>query len=396
MIEDRRSFGVLVPDAQAIGMIGVIRSLGRAGYLVHACAHDREALGLRSNFCNKAHQAPAYDSSDFLPWLRGLVQSESIRAIVPSEGFLLAVRPEFARYASLMPIPHDEALVYDCLSKSAVIERLLPHADSCEHLPPTLLWREGQPLPTAPQLASLGVPLFVKGDGADDRLDGANIVRCERSAEAAAASVRQLAHRYRRVLIQGFVPGQGTGAYVLIDRGEIVQEFMNRCIHEVPHTGGFCSLRDSWHHKAMMDDARRKIRRLNWQGVAMLEYRWDAVNDRFWFIELNARFWAALHVALFAGVDFPLLLLERFRGQPVQGQKQWPTGVTVRYAIPYDLGYVRSRWADKSLPLSSRLGSWIGWSLRFLDPRLHADLLFPRDQRLYFSQWKQFLRQLLR
>ena len=128
----------------------------------------------------------------------------------------------------------------------------------------------------------------------------------------------------------------------------------------------------------------------------MLEYRWDPQTDRFWFIELNARFWAALHVALFAGVDFPRLLLDRFRGAPTGDMRAYRTGIQVRYTVPYEIGYVRSRWRDKSLPFMSRAGSVVGWMLRFLDPRVHADLLFPNDRKLYFVQWRQFLRGLLK
>ena len=42
----RRELPVLVPEAETLGAIGVIRSLGRAGYPVHACA-VAEALGLK-------------------------------------------------------------------------------------------------------------------------------------------------------------------------------------------------------------------------------------------------------------------------------------------------------------------------------------------------------------
>ena len=45
----RHDINILTPQAEAVGTIGVIRSLGSAGYCVHACSHDPKALGLRSN-----------------------------------------------------------------------------------------------------------------------------------------------------------------------------------------------------------------------------------------------------------------------------------------------------------------------------------------------------------
>jgi len=387
----RACLPVLVPDVHAIGMIGVVRSLGKAGYPVHAVASRGDALGLSSNFASKASHCPAYGDPEFLTWLDNYVSEHGIRAIVPSEGFLLAIRPVFDRYAPLMPVRPDEHFVYEALSKPAVLLRLLESPDSGAHLPPTLFIRDGDPLPTESQLEALGVPIFVKGDGTDDRIGDENIVARVDSASEALERIRRLRERYRRVLVQGFVPGQGTGAYFLVHQGEIRQEFMNRCLHEVPHTGGFCSLRDSWWHEAMIDDARRKIRQLGWEGIAMLEYRWDPETDRFWFIELNARFWGALHVALYAGVDFPAQLIDTFHCGRARQVNRFPLGLQVRYTVPFEVGYVMSRWRDRKLPLVQRLRSVAGWFARFLHPGIRSDLLYPGDRKLYFMQWRQFV-----
>lgn len=396
MTQDQRSgLPVLVPDAHAIGMIAVIRSLGRAGYPVHACAGRADALGLHSSFACRATQCPEYDDPDYLPWLAAYVKTHGIRCIVPSEAFLLAIRPVFARYAQLLPIPRDTELVYGCLSKSVVIAQLLARPETAVNLPPTLFWHEGDPVPSENMLKALGLPIFIKGDGADARSDDSNLVVREDSVPGARAAIERLSALYTRVLVQGFVPGQGTGAYLLVDRGRVVQEFMNRCLHEVPHTGGFCSLRESWWHEAMMTDARSKLASLGWQGVAMLEYRWDPSTDRFWFIELNARFWAALHLSLYAGVDFPALLIDRFHGAATPEKVSFETGLHCRYSVPSDAGYVISRWRDRELPLPQRLGSMLGWFARFLDPSIKEDLNFPGDRKLYWRQWTTWLKDLL-
>lgn len=390
----RAGLPVLVPDAGAIGMIGVIRSLGRAGYPVHACSSQPAALGLKSNFVDRAECCPNYEDPEFLPWLEAYVRTHNIRCIVPSEGFLLAIRPHFERYAPLLPIKPDAELVYGSLSKSVVIARLLETPQTATNLPPTLFIAEEDPLPEEGELLALGLPIFVKGDGADDREGNANVVAPEYSAAAARERIRTLRKRYTRVLVQGFVPGKGTGVYFLMRNGKIEQEFMNRCLHEVPHTGGYCSLRDSWWHQAMMEDARTKVAHLGWEGVIMLEYRWDPATDRFWFIEINARFWAALHVALYAGVDFPRMLLDAFHGGRVQRVDEFPLGLQVRYTFPFEVGYVASRWKDKTLPLSARLGSIVCWFARFLNPKIRADLWYPGDKGLYLIQLKNFVKEM--
>lgn len=387
---ERASLPVLVPDAHAIGMIGVIRSLGRAGYPVHACASDPQALGLASTFATSATVCPPYADAGFLPWLAAFVSERRISAIVPSEGFLLAIRPVFSRYAALLPMPQDPAQVYEAFSKAAIVSRLQSNPVASANLPPSRV--VDSELPSVDELEALGPPLFVKVDAVDARQGAGSRIMREATAMGARVRVEELLRDYARVLVQGFVPGQGTGAYFLLAQGEIIQEFANRCLHEVPHTGGFCSLRESWWNDAMMDDARAKIRYLGWDGVAMLEYRWDAASGRFHFIEMNARFWAALHLALYAGVDFPCMLLDAFHGRRPQ-RTGFPLGLQCRFTVPYDVGYVLSRWRDPALGLPARLASCAGWLARCFDPRIRSDLWFPRDRQLYWRQWQRFLRQ---
>ena len=54
----RADFPVLVLDAHAMGNIAVVRSLGRAGYPVHAVSTRADALGLRSNFAARGEVCP--------------------------------------------------------------------------------------------------------------------------------------------------------------------------------------------------------------------------------------------------------------------------------------------------------------------------------------------------
>ncbi|MGZ6035267.1 MAG: hypothetical protein ACXWLG_07490, partial [Myxococcaceae bacterium] len=99
----RASTPVLVPQAGSLGSVGVIRSLGRAGYPVHACAESPDALGLHSRQVRSARVHPPPASPDFIPWVRETVRALGIRVIVPSEFFLLGLRPALAEFRHLLP-----------------------------------------------------------------------------------------------------------------------------------------------------------------------------------------------------------------------------------------------------------------------------------------------------
>lgn len=391
--ELRRSLPVLVAQADSLGAVGVIRSLGRAGYPVHAMAERRDALGLVSRYAAGRVVCPRYRQPGFIDWLQDYVRRHAVRAIVPSESLLLAVRPAFTELSRLLPLSTDEGTVYRGLSKCDLFERLLESGDrvATSRLPPCLLLRGGAPLPDAGALDALGPPLFLKVDGAHSRSgELGRVVRAE-SGRAAREALPELFARFGRVLVQGYVPGEGVGAFSLLWDGRVVGEFLHHRLHEVPHTGGASSLRESFRHADVRDDALAKLRCVGWQGVAMMEYRWDPATDDFRLMEMNGRFWGSLHLALHAGVDFPRLLLDAFHGLSPRPIRSYPVGLRCRYTFPKEVQHVWSRLKDRRLGAPDRLRSVGEFVLLSLDPRVRADLWFPGDRRLYLRAAGRFL-----
>lgn len=390
----RSQFPVLVVESNAMGSIGVIRSLGRGGYPVHACARFKDALGLLSNYAHTKVVCPNYDQETFLPWLRHYIQHNNIRAIIPSEGLLLALRPVFSEFAHLFPFSNQTEILYGGMSKFDLFESLLINTTRLEiknHLPPSLLVANMVQIPDIAELEKLGTPLYIKIDGCySTKQTSGTVYKCY-SATEARTQLQKLAPDFQKALIQGYVPGQGVGAFFLLWNGQLLAEFMHRRLHEVPYTGGVSSLRESWWHSAIRDDALNKLQYLNWQGVAMMEYRWDKTTDQFYLMEMNGRFWGSIHLALYAGVDFPLLLLDAFHGRLPTPVEKFPRGMRCRHTFPKEIEYVWSRLKDSRLPLSSRLWSVIEFFQLTLDPRVYSDLFFPGDRKLYWESIKRFL-----
>ena len=87
------------------------------------------------------------------------------------------------------------------------------------------------------------------------------------------SELRHLRASHRSVTLQAYAPGVGVAAFALLDKGELRASFMHRRLHEVPHTGGVSAYRCSWTHPAIHADALRRLRHLEHQGAAMVEYR---------------------------------------------------------------------------------------------------------------------------
>jgi predicted ATP-grasp superfamily ATP-dependent carboligase len=289
---NRRDFpAIMVMEASAIGMIGVIRSLGRSGYPVHACSSNANALGLSSNFAAARAVHPDYDDPAFLNWLRNYTREHQIAVIVPSEGFLHAIRPAFDEFAPLVPVSDDPSVVYGAMSKSETFDALLgaPRESGVGlNNPPSLFVDENAPLKGPERLRALGLPLFIKVDSGHGRRGQDNQVAKADTAEEAYDAVKRLLGDYTKVLVQGFVPGTKVAADFCIHNGEVIVESMWEASHENPHRGGMASLRRVCWRQEIHDDALKKLRHLNWEGLAMMEYRLDPETEKVYFIELNA------------------------------------------------------------------------------------------------------------
>jgi len=388
----RSELPVFVADAHAMGSVAVIRSLGRAGYPVHAAAASAGALGLRSAYASVRTLSPPYSDPGFIPWLRDYVATHGIRAIVPSEGLVLAMQPCFEELAPLLPYRPSGAAVLAAMSKFETLRTFLAAPQAARNIPPTLHVDLDGSLPEARDIEALALPMFIKVDACYARSGQSGAVTKADSAAAALRVLQARAGEYRAAIVQGFAPGVGVGVFFLRWRGRILAQFMHRRVHEVPHTGGVSSLRESWVHDEILEDARAKLEHLDWEGVAMLEYRWDAAARTFHFMELNARFWGSLHLALYAGVDFPRLLLDAFFDRPNAPVIEFPAGVRCRQTFPREVQYVWSVCKDKDVELGRKLGAILEFCWLGVNPRVYSDLSFPGDRGLAWRSLWEFAR----
>jgi predicted ATP-grasp superfamily ATP-dependent carboligase len=391
MIDPWRSeLPLLVTEAHAMGSLAVIRSLGRAGYPVHAASPEALALGLKSTYPVARTRCPASTSVDFVPWLRDYVRRHDIHAIVPSESSLLAIRPHFREFATLLPCHTNENVVYRAMSKFDTLNSFRAGGvDS--HVPPTLFVSLDDPLPDEVDIRALGVPVFIKVDACHSKLCLPSKVIKADSAAAAVQCLRALGTDYTRALVQGYVRGVGVGAFFLRWKGQIVAEFMHRRLHEVPHSGGASSLRESWLDEEVLEDARIKLEHLDWEGVGMMEYRWDPRTHAFFLMELNARFWGSLHLALFAGVDFPKMLLDNFHDRESLPGNRYPIGVRCRQTFPGEVHHVWSVLKDSELTVGTKLKSILKFFSLTANPGIYSDLSFPGDRRLQWLSFQRFV-----
>jgi len=108
------------------------------------------------------------------------------------------------------------------------------------------------------------------------------------------------------VILQEYFRGDGVGVEILANHGDIIMAFQHKRLHELPLTGGGSCLRESVTvNPQLLEYATRLIKRLNWHGVAMIEFKYNNTTQQSCLMEINGRFWGSLPLAISAGADFP-------------------------------------------------------------------------------------------
>ena len=129
--------------------------------------------------------------------------------------------------------------------------------------------------------------------------------------------------------VQEFIPGSGSALNFFAVNGEIKVAFQYERIHE-PGFGGGSSYRKSVPlDEGLLNKSKALLREYNYTGMGMIEFRSASLDGRQYLMEINARPWGSLALPIFAGIDFPSLVLKYHLGEDF-GTLDYRAGVYAR------------------------------------------------------------------
>lgn len=354
---------VLVLDAAQRSALAATRSLGRAGYRILTADCMAETLAGASCYstCSLIYPDPYSAPMAFLDWMQARVAAGGIDVVLPMTEVTtdLMVRHR-ARWPSLA-LPFAPIETIDALSDKIALHR---RADALGvSIPPTRYFANAEAFRS--ELATMTFPLVLKPWRSriwlGDHWLSTGVVIVHSPEELDAALVTD-AFAAQPFMVQALVEGEGQGVFALYDRGRPVVFFAHRRIRERPPWGGVSVLSESARPdphlqqlaQTLLDDAQ-------WHGVAMVEFKVSS-DGRPYLMEINTRFWGSLQLAVDAGVDFPVLLLDLLQGR-VPASPLLAEGVRLRWLLG-DVDHLYLTWRTSRYSLREKLRA----TLRVLTP----------------------------
>ena len=122
----------------------------------------------------------------------------------------------------------------------------------------------------------------------------------------------------RLPIIQKYISGEGAGFFAFYKNGDCRNYFIHKRIREYPASGGPSTCAESYFDQGIYESGKKILDHLNWEGVAMVEFKKDNKTGIYNLMEINAKFWGSLDLALVSGVNFPQMLIDNAAGREIE------------------------------------------------------------------------------
>jgi carbamoylphosphate synthase large subunit len=150
-------------------------------------------------------------------------------------------------------------------------------------------------------------------------------------------------------ILQEYVQGEGYGVSMLYNKGEKRAIFTHKRLQEKISTGGTSTHRVSVRNEMLEEYAERILDHLQWNGVAMVEFKFNEIEKKGWFMEINPRFWGSLALPFYSGMDFPYLYYKILRDGDIHFSRDYKEGVKVKWLLGGMMRFAGGLVKDKKL-----------------------------------------------
>lgn len=313
----------IILDGQLKSALCAVRSLGRAGVVVSVGAERPTAMARFSKYAKRkfVYPSPYRDPEGFLLRLkeeaRQLGDKPVVYAFSDATALLLSRHREDLAECMTLVLAEKEAteIVFDKASTYELAKRLeIPIISTYVPKSDDDVKRLAEKLSYPAVIKTRHSVTWRESKGV---FGTASFVHTVNEMREKFSTLREATGE--APLVQEFIKGDEYGVEFLCRSGRVYATVVHQRRRSLSPTGGAsvlkATVRENDLTKKMQAHAKRLLAELSWTGVAMVEFKVDATDGEPKLMEINGRFWGSLPLAVFAGVDFPLLYYRLAEGE---------------------------------------------------------------------------------
>ena len=299
---------VLLLDGSEKSTLSVLRSLSRYGIKCDVAEYFSPNLCFMSKYCNNkiVYPSPFVTATGFQKFLLKYVEKYHYEAIFPMTDVTIPLTIEAlekSKYSEL--ISHIDKKHYQIASDKCKMMQLarklsIPH-------PKTIEVEKLEDLVDVGKF--LEYPIVLKPSKSviisKNKIVTLKVKYARNYTELLNEAIILLGYN-TKILVQEIIIGCGIGFFCLYQKGNLKRTFCHKRILEKPPSGGVSVLCESIKEDlSAKTSATRLLESLGWSGSAMVEFKKEYETGIPYLMEINARFWGSIELAVKSGVDFP-------------------------------------------------------------------------------------------
>lgn len=325
---------VIVTDADYISAFYITNSLGQKGIEVITCDNKKIALSYLSKYSvmHFVYPNPAEKPEEFISVLKEKIVHLKPALLIPvgleTTATIAKYKSEFNYIVKIqLPSWKNYVKAYDKFKTFCIAKKIgIP-------VPKTFIFNKYN---LNMIIKQLGYPIVVKS-----RLKSGLVYYANDMGELKKYINLILKKDGLAPILQQYISGYGVGFFALYNKGKVQVTFSHKRLREYPLSGGPSTLRESIYIPKINELGIKLLDKLDWDGVAMVEFKFDQKTNEYYLIEVNPKFWGSLPLSIYSGVDFPYYLYQvGTTGKITNKCSYYAVGVRCRNLLPGDILWV--------------------------------------------------------
>ncbi len=328
---------ILLTDSDYKHTLGIVRSLGKLGHTVDLIGNKISLSGISKYSNSTTYPQVKFNEFDILEFLEFLSQS-NYDLIIPVGAKSVELISKFSNQISNLSnifVPNFKTIEI-CLNKDKTYFFL---ESKGINLPKTWSFSDLGELQT--NLSQIRFPVVLKSKNEINKSEAIYIydtVQLLRSASSFSVNHSNFP------LIQEYIEGEAYGFFAFYIDGKCQSYFMHRRIREYPASGGSSTCAESVYDELLYEQGSRILNLLNWNGVAMVEFKKSIKDNKFYLIEVNPKFWGSHDLALASGINFPLEMINHISNRGYKkNENYYKIGLRFQWPIEGELFHFADR-----------------------------------------------------
>jgi predicted ATP-grasp superfamily ATP-dependent carboligase len=335
---------VLVTDAPSSHTLAIVRYLGKENIDVYTIGSSKFDLARLSKYCKKGFIGPERSKEEsYLNNIVDLIRREHFDLLIPvtykSTKIISEHREQIQKYTKLV-LADDEKIKITVNKSStyALASKLgIPS-------PKTFYPKSDEDLSAMADCLEYPVvikPILEMGGGG---------TAYPKTKSEFLTGYRNLCNKYgfknnSLPMVQEYIGGDPStyGCAVLYQKGKCKRIFMHKEVRSMPVTGGAGVYLESFYDPLLKDYSIQLLDSLNWHGVALVEFKKNLLG-KYFLMEINAKFWASVEVALRAGCNFPYYLCQISNGSQLPYSEDYSKNLRFHF-LNRDIGASRHQYS---------------------------------------------------